>query len=77
VGIGSAYKFRHRRLVLFVTLPVVAAARWIFDLFLVPLSSLVFSLFYLHFTREVSYPSLAKPQNPASQMVNSGGTEQP
>ncbi len=46
------------------SLPIIIVARWVFDLFLVPFSTVMLTLCYTQFAREVTYPALAKPPAP-------------
>jgi hypothetical protein len=42
--------------------PLIIVAGWLFDLLLVPLTSVIVTLCYLKFTREQAYPALLKPE---------------
>ena len=45
--------------------PVIATSQLVLSLFLEPLQTVMFTLGYIRFTREITYPALPKLQNPA------------
>lgn len=44
-------------------IPIVMIARWVFDLFFFPLTSIILTLGYLEFTKKITYPALANRSN--------------
>jgi len=48
-----------------MNLPIIAAAGWVINLFLVPLTTVILTLAYLKFTKVISNPGLAKRQEAA------------
>ena len=48
-----------------IAIPIVSWANWVFNLFLLPLETIMMTFAYLKFTKDVSYPALSQRQSTA------------